>query len=232
MKKLAAAAMLTMAMMISGCTAGGSTESGFRSGGNGAAAVSASVPAGNHKILIAYFSYGENAGHSDNADVTASASVQRGSRGVTGNTGLIAEDIAKASGGTLYSIKTAQPYSHNYNNAVAAGKQEQQQHARPALQGEVPDMAGYDVVFLGYPNWWGDMPMAMYTFLDKYDLAGKTVIPFCTSGGSELSDTVAAIRKAEPSAKVLDGFHVSGSAAPGAEPQVESWVSSLGLARK
>ena len=231
MKKMAAAAMLTMAMMVSACGAGG-TEGGTSPVGHGTAAASASIPAGNHKILIAYFSYGENAGHSDNADVTASASVQHGSRGVTGNTGLIAEDIAKVSGGTLYSIKTVQPYSPNYNEAAAAGKQEQQQHARPALQGEVPDMAGYDVVFLGYPNWWGDMPMAMYTFLDKYDLAGKTVIPFCTSGGSELSDTVEAIRKAEPSAKVLDGFHVSGSAAPGAEPQVEGWVRSLGLARE
>ena len=231
MKKLAAAAMLTMAMMLSAC-GGGAAESGTHPEEKGAAAAPASIPAGNHKILIAYFSYGENAGRSDDADVTASASVQHGSRGVTGNTGLIAEDIAKASGGTLYSIKTETPYSPNYDDAVAAGKQEQQQHARPALQGEVPDMAGYDVVFLGYPNWWGDMPMAMYTFLDKYDLAGKTVIPFCTSGGSELSDTVAAIRKAEPSAKVLDGFHVSGSAAPGAESQVESWVRSLGLARK
>lgn len=233
MNKMAAAAMLAMAMMISGCAAGGSAENGARPGGKAAsAAVSASVPAGEHKILIAYFSYGENAGHGDNADVTASASVQHGSRGVTGNTGLIAEDIASAAGGTLYSIKTVQPYSPDYNEAVAAGKAEQQQHARPALLGEVPDMAGYDVVFLGYPNWWGDMPMAMYTFLDKYDLAGKTVIPFCTSGGSELSDTVEAIRKAEPGAKVLDGFHVSGSAAPGAADQVERWVRSLGLARE
>lgn len=230
-KTMAAAAMLALAMMVSACGASGADNSKTSvTAASGAA--SASVPAGEHKILIAYFSYGENAGHGDNADVTASASVQHGSRGVTGNTGLIAEDIAGATGGTLYSIKTVQPYSPNYNEAVAAGKTEQQQKARPALQGEVSNMADYDVIFLGYPNWWGDMPMAMYTFLDKYDLAGKTVIPFCTSGGSELSQTVDAIRKAEPGAKILEGFHVSGSAAPGAQSQVENWIRSLGLAKE
>lgn len=230
-KTTAAAALLALTMVLSACGTSSAGNSQL-AGTSVSAGAASSVPAGNHKILVAYFSYGENAGHNDNADVTASASVQHGSRGVTGNTGLIAEDIAKDTGGTLYSIKTEKAYSPNYREAVAAGKAEQQQNARPALQGEVPNIKDYDVVFLGYPNWWGDMPMAMYTFLDKYDLTGKTVIPFCTSGGSELSNTVEAIRKAEPSAKVLDGFHVSGSSAPSAQGQVASWVRSLGLARE
>lgn len=90
-------------------------------------------------------------------------------------------------------------------------------------------MADYDIIFLGYPNWWGDMPMPLYSFLDEYDLSGKTIIPFCTSGGSALSDTVNAIRNAEPDAAVMDGFHVSGSSAAGAEGGVLNWIRAIHL---
>lgn len=121
------------------------------------------------------------------------------------------------------------PYPASYNETVNIGREEQAQNARPALANHVDNMADYDVVFLGYPNWWGDMPMAMYTFLDTYDLAGKIVIPFCTSGGSALSGTVDAIRKAEPNARVLDGFHVGGSSAASAESRVGEWVGQLQL---
>ena len=97
-------------------------------------------------------------------------------------------------GADLFSIQTQERYPDTYDETIdAQGQQEQQEGARPALRSQVEDMDSYDVIFLGYPNWWGDMPMAVYSFLDEYDLSGKQVIPFVTSGGSGFSNTVAAI---------------------------------------
>lgn len=220
----AAAAGLTALLTACG-TAGNAAETGNAQ----SAAPVAAAENGNHRILIAYFSYGENAELPDGADASASASIQPSAEGLTGNTGLIARDIQKAAGGTLFSIRTETPYPDTYQATVDQGRVEQQQNARPALSAHVENMADYDIIFLGYPNWWGDMPMPLYSFLDEYDLSGKTIIPFCTSGGSALSDTVNAIRNAEPDAAVMDGFHVSGSSAAIAEGSVLNWIRAIHL---
>ncbi len=218
-----------LVLALAGC--GNSTSTG--STGNQADSAKVQAAASdtfkNHKVLVAYFSYGENAGLSGSVDANASASVQPLSGEITGNTGLIARDIQKATGGMLYSIKVEKPYPADYNTTVNIGKEEQAEKARPALANHVENLADYDVIFLGYPNWWGDMPMAVYSFLDEYDLSGKTVIPFSTSGGSGLSDTVNALKKAEPNAKVLDGFTVGAENAAKAEPQVAEWLAKISL---
>lgn len=227
---LAATAALTLA--LTACASGGAEPSASSSAAPAASAQqTAQVPQGAHKILIAYFAYGENAELPAGADASASASVQPTADGMTGNTGLVARDIQKAAGGDLFSIRTEKPYPPTYQATVDLGREEQQQGARPALATHIQNLADYDVIFLGYPNWWGDMPMPLYTFLDEYDLSGKTIIPFCTSGGSALSDTVEAIRKAEPNAVVMDGFHVGASSAANAENAVTNWVKSLHLAQ-
>lgn len=180
-------------------------------------------------ILVAYFSYGENADLPDGVDASSSASIQAWDGDTTGNTGLAAHWISDAAGGDLFSIQTEEKYPGDYDDTVDQGQEEQSENARPKLSSHVDHMDQYDVVFLGYPNWWGDMPMAVYSFLDEYDLSGKTVIPFVTSGGSGFSDTVSAIKEEEPDADVQEGLELSDSETADSEDEVKSWVESLGV---
>lgn len=221
------ASCAALILLLSACGTGG----GAAGAAGSSSSMAASVPQGEHKVLIAYFSYGENRAASSGGDIdaNASASIQPDGGEMTGNTGLIARDIQNAVGGDLFSIRTETPYPAGYNDTVSVGREEQLEKARPALTVSVDNMDGYDVVFLGYPNWWGDMPMAVYSFLDSYDLSGKTVIPFCTSGGSALSDTVASIRAAEPGASVLDGFHARDRDTDESEDAVRRWLETLSL---
>ena len=108
---------------------------------------------------------------------------------------------------------------------------EQSEDARPAIADSIENIADYDVIYVGYPNWWGDMPMILYTFFDSYDFSGKTVAPFCTSGGSGLSDTVNAIKELEPNAAVTEGLHIGSSASSNPDDAVSEWLSEIGLAK-
>ena len=145
--------------------------------------VSASAADGG-KILIAYFSRAD-----ENYQV---GYIEKG------NTQVIAEAIAEATGGELFRIETKTSYPREYKETTEVAKRERNERARPKLKSTPPDIGPYDVIFLGYPNWWGDMPMAVYTFLESYGsgaFAGKRVIPFCTAAGSGLSGTVDTIGK-------------------------------------
>lgn len=152
----------------------------------------------------------------------------------TGNTKAVAETLAGLQGADLYEIVPEQPYKDedlNYNDRTTRATMEQNDpDARPAIQGSITDLEQYDVVYVGYPIWWGDMPRILYTFFDTYDLSGKTIAPFCTSGGSGLSGTPGTIEELEPDATVLDGLHISGSAADSAESSVSEWLDSIGQA--
>lgn len=180
------------------------------------------------RVLVAYFTYAENADLPEDVDASTSASIQPGDA-LTGNTGLVAAMIADELDADLFSIQTQERYPDTYDETIAQGQQEQQEAARPALRSQVEDMASYDVVFLGYPNWWGDMPMALYSFLDEYDLSGKQIIPFVTSGGSGFSNTVAAIVQLEPQAQIIEGLALSDSEAPQAQARVQEWLGTLEL---
>ena len=183
------------------------------------------------KILIAYFSYGENADLPDGVDASASASIQLLDGKITGNTGLVANYIQKATGGDLFSIRTVKAYSDDYNTVIEEGQAEKNNNEKPELSSHIDNLDDYNTVFIGFPNWWYGMPMVMYSFLDEYDFSGKTIVPFCTSGGSGFSDAISEIKEAEPNATVLDGLHISGSGASRSESEVSEWVNGLYLAK-
>lgn len=147
----------------------------------------------------------------------------------SGNTEALAGMIQETAGGDLFAIETETPYTDDYNAVVDQAKQEQADNIRPALAAQVENMDDYDTIFIGYPNWWSDVPMAVLTFLESYDWTGKTVIPFCTSGGGGFGNGINSIEAATEGAAVLEGFHVGGSSVDGAAEDVAAWINSLGL---
>lgn len=176
-------------------------------------------PSSQSKILIAYFS---RAGENYNVGYIEK-----------GNTEIVAEMIAEQNKGNLFKIETVHPYPESYDECTAVAQREKNEKARPEIKGQVDNMKDYDVVFLGYPNWWGDMPMAVYTFLESYDFSGKTIIPFCTNEGSGLSNTKQNIAAACPKAKVLDGLSIRGTTAQKsrdeAKKAVTDWLGKINI---
>lgn len=150
----------------------------------------------------------------------------------TGNTKSVAEIIAEKQGADIYEIVPEQPYTDedlDYGNRSSRSTSEQNDSSsRPAISGSI-DLDGYDTVYVGYPIWWADMPRIMYTFFDTYDLSGKNIAPFCTSGGSGLSGTPRTIAELEPSASVTAGLHVSGYDTDSADSDIEDWLAEIGL---
>ena len=149
-----------------------------------------------------------------------------------GNTAKVAKVIAAKTGSELYEIKEAQPYPVEYQACVELAKRELRSGARPAIKGELPDLKEYSVIYLGYPNWWGDAPMIVYTFLEKAGVAGKTIIPFCTHEGSGLGSTARKLAAAFPKAKVeQNGLELRGTTAQrdaaATEKAVAEWLKTL-----
>ena len=142
-----------------------------------------------------------------------------------GNTAMMAAVIADMTGGDLFEITTVTPYPEDYASMLRVAQEEIDTDARPELAAHVENMADYDVVFVGYPIWWYDAPMIVLTFLESYDFSGKTVIPFATSGGSPLSDSLDSVRASAAGATIGDGIlaNDAGDVAP--------WISGLGYAK-
>lgn len=141
-----------------------------------------------------------------------------------GNTEVAAKKIAELTGGDLFEIKTVHSYSEDYTTCTEEAKQELQEKTRPELVSDVPDISGYDVVYLGYPNWWGTAPMGVFTFLESADFSGKTIKPFCTHEGSGMGHSEADIEKVCPAAKVERGLAIRGGSVSRAGKDIESWV--------
>lgn len=180
------------------------------------------------RYLVVYFSYAENAELPEDADVEASASIQRWNGTLTGNTGVVAQMIAETAGAEVFPLHTVELYPDIYEATIDQGEQERTNGAHPELQAVPENLEDYDVIFLGYPNWWGDLPMAVYSFLDEVDLSGKTIVPFVTSGGSGLSGTPDTIAALEPEAEVREGLAVRNTNAADAQESVEVWLTDLG----
>ncbi len=162
------------------------------------------APADPSKILVAYFS-------------------------ATHHTEGVAEKIAQATGGTLHEIVPETPYTAedlDYNSDCRANAEQRDPSSRPAIQGSVENMAEYDVLFLGYPIWWGEAPKIIYTFLEEYDLTGKTVVPFCTSGSSGIGSSAQHLHALAEGANWLEGKRFPQDAS---ESAVGEWIASLGL---
>lgn len=129
-----------------------------------------------------------------------------------GNTSVIANMIAEQTRADMFEIEAVNVYPETYDGLLDVSRQEMSNNARPEIAGMVDHMEDYDIVFVGYPNWWGDMPMIVYNFLESYDFSGKTVVPFCTHGGSGLSGTESTIGDIT-GAEMKDGFAISGETA-------------------
>ena len=147
-----------------------------------------------------------------------------------GNTHIIAEMIAEETGGKLFRIETVNPYPGEYKACVDVAKAEKESNVRPEIKSDVK-VEDYDIIFLGYPNWWGDMPMAVYTFIERHDWNGKTVVPFCTHEGSGLSGTKRKLKDACKGATVSEGLAIKGTTAQNSHSQalktVQAWLLKM-----
>jgi flavodoxin len=156
------------------------------------------------KILLAYFSH-------------------------SGNTRVIANQIRDKVGGDLFEIVPVDPYPREYDEVVEKARKELREEYRPKLKTGVENMESYDVVFVGYPTWWGTIPMPVATFLLEYDFSGKTIVPFCTHEGSGLGRSVTDIKVLCSQSAILDGLAVRGSDLKRAQNEIFRWLHEIGM---
>jgi flavodoxin len=156
------------------------------------------------KILVAYFSWG-------------------------GNTRGIAREIHQKTGGDIFEIELVKPYSTDYNTVLDEAQRDQRAGARPELKTHVQNMAQYDVVFIGYPNWWASIPMPIASFLEGYDFSGKKIVPFCSHGGGRLGQSVSAITKRCPQSTILEALSVSYSGGSSLGSDIDAWLRKIGI---
>ena len=176
-------------------------------------------------ILIAYFTAAENSG----VDAIASASYTTIDGQAVGRVRAVADMIQENVGGDLFSIHTSVVYPTDGGELIDYAAEEQDENARPELTSHIDNLDQYDTIFIGYPNWWADLPMAVYSFFDEYDFSGKTIIPFNVHNGSRFSRTIQTIEELEPNATVVeDGFTVSEQTVDQAAPDVGEWLENLG----
>lgn len=206
-----------------------------------------SVKQNGSSILIAYFTWADNTivedkeaaiqsalshydsiGDSENyegVDATTSASVLP-----PGNTAQMAEWIQQRVGGDLFSIVAAEPYSSDYDECLDRAADEKAENARPELVNHIDNIDDYDVIFLGFPNWWYTAPMAVFSFIEEYDLSNKTVIPFCAHGTGGLAGSVRDIAAALPdSVEILEPIGIYRADISSAEKAISEWLDSLGF---
>ncbi len=195
-----------------------------------AATSQAGENASESKILVAYFSRAENIGGVPSVDAVSSASINMRDGEVVGNMKAMAEVIKELTGGDIFSIQTERTYSQNYRQSTNEAREELNSNARPALAAHVENMDQYEVIYIGYPDWWGTIPAAVSAFLEEYDLAGKTIIPFCSHEGSGFGNGVSVISELCPESTILDGYAVRGSraTAAGTKEEMAAWLQEIG----
>lgn len=196
--------LLSFVMVISltACGSTGSTASSQKPSSAAASneQVKEKVADGNHKVLVAYFSK-------------------------TGNTEKAAQEIHNLVGGDIIKIEPVKTYPDDYTATTDIGKKEKAENARPEVKTKVANMADYDVVFIGYPIWWGTAPMAVFTFMEGYDFSGKTVIPFCTSGGSSIEGSMADMRQLTGKGTLVNGFNCNDASG------IKPWLTRIGMTK-
>lgn len=143
----------------------------------------------------------------------------------TGNTETAARILRNLTGADLFKLEPVQPYSKDYNECIAEAQADQRRNARPELKSYPEHMEQYDTIYLGYPNYWGTMPMAVFTFLEHFDLTGKTIRPFCTHEGSGMGRSEADIRKLCPNARIEEGLPIHGGSAADSEADLRRWTA-------
>lgn len=182
------------------------------------------------KKLVVYFSMPETT-DPDNMSREEELSTVVINGEVLGNTQYVAYIIQQNTGADIFRIEPVTPYPLDHSELEDIAQREQQENARPEIAGVVENIDQYDTVFFGFPNWYYDMPMIMYSFLDQYDLSGKTIVPFVTSGGSGFSDAISTIGEMEPDATVItDGLSISRNVVQDAEQDIIDWLNENSLA--
>lgn len=174
--------------------------------------------AAGHKILLVYYSRsGSNYVSGDIVNLPV------------GNTAAVAEMIREMTGADVFEIKTVKPYPADYRETTEVAKAEMQAQARPEIVGGVENVEQYDTIILGYPNWWGTMPMAVFSFLEKHRIEGKRILPFCTHEGSAMGRSIRDLHKALPNAEVKKGLPIKGSRVykkdASVRNELEAWLS-------
>lgn len=185
--------------------------------------------AGGSSILIAYFTWADNTVVEDPSSVDAEASTSASVLS-PGNAAKLASWIHQEAGGDLHSIVVEEPYSSDYDACLDRAADEKADNARPALASHVDNMEDYDIVFLGFPNWWYTLPMPVLTFVEEYDWSGKTVVPFVTHGTGGLSSTIRDLTAALPEdVTILEPIGVYRPEVDGAQSAVQEWIANLDL---
>lgn len=172
----------------------------------------------NKKVLIAYFSH-EGEAYAGGKIVTLEI----------GNTRVAAQMMEDMTGADVFRIETVKPYPYDHMETVTLAQQEQKENARPELKGNEINIEPYDTIILGYPNWWNTMPMAVFSFLESHDFAGKTILPLCTHEGSGMGRSEADIKAVCPDARVERGLAITGCKVSKAGKNIEKWLTSAGL---
>lgn len=191
-----------------------------------AAAGDAEESSQDSRILVAYYSWADNAVLAEDVDAVASPSVIP-----PGNVQQLAGWVQEATGGDLFSIQVTDPYPSDWDACLERANQERGNDARPELAADVENMDQYDVVFLGYPNWWYGVPMALLSFLEQNDLSGKEVYLFCSHGIGGLANSVSLITEAAPGAVISDNiFDCYEEDASSSQENIQNWVAELGYA--
>lgn len=147
----------------------------------------------------------------------------------SGNTLQVAERIRELIQGDFFRIEPTNPYTDNYNELLDIAQQEQDDDARPALAASIDNWDDYATIYLGYPVWWYDAPQIIKTFLETYNTSGKLLIPFCTSGGSSIEQTLPSIEQLASGATIATGLTLDGDSVSSQLDQVDSWLGDLGL---
>lgn len=186
----------------------------------------------NSNILIAYFSVPEDI-DTNGIDADSGASVVVKDEEVLGNMEYMALTIQDAIVGDLFRIETKEAYPLDHEPLVDQAAEEQDENARPELATHIENPEQYDTILLGYPNWWGDMPQPLFTFLEEYDFSEKTIIPFNSHGGSGFSNTIEEIKELQPDANISDeGLSISRDKVADSVQDVTDWAKSLDLSEE
>lgn len=184
-------------------------------------------PAGN--ILIVYFSRWGNTDYPDDVDATTSASIVADGDARFGTTEYVAEQIRQITGGDIHRIETVDPYTEDFDELRDVNHAEMQQGVLPELKESNLDISSYDTVFVGYPVWATSVPQAVLSFLDEYDLSGKTVIPFCTHDGYGAGRSYQVIADASHAAVSLEGLAIEAKDVSDAQNTIADWLEDIGI---
>lgn len=182
-----------------------------------------------NNILVVYFSRVGNTDFEDGVDAVTSASLRLDGSDFVGNSNIAAQMVQNEVGGDLFLIQTVDKYPSDYDETTDLASVEQSNDARPALSSRVENMDNYDTIILVYPNWWGTLPMPLFTFLEEYDFSGKTILPLCTHEGSAMGRSEQDIAALLPDAELLAGLAIRGGRVDEAQNDIADWLNQSGV---